>query len=86
MTFFKKLGKGFKGAYQALSSDEYEIKNVKAKCIHCGHNNFERGEAQLNTAGMTFVNLDWANENAYLLSCKDCSYIMWFAEQPKKIV
>lgn len=85
MSFFSKLGKGLKGAMAAVSSDEYQINGVKAKCIHCGGSHFELGDAQLNTAGLTFLNLDWANGSASLLSCKSCSYIMWFASEPKKI-
>ena len=73
MSFLSKLGKGLKGAMNAVNSDEYQVNGVKAKCIHCGHSHFELGSAQLNTAGMTFLNLDWANGSASLLSCKGCS-------------
>jgi hypothetical protein len=86
MSFISKLGKGLKGAMNAVNSDEYQINGVKAKCIHCGHSHFELGSAQLNTAGMTFLNLDWANDSASLLSCKGCSFIMWFAAEPKKLI
>ena len=86
MSFIKKLGKGLKGAMDAVNSDEFEVKGIKAKCPHCGHSHFEIGSAQLNTAGLTFLNLDWANKSASLLSCKNCSFIMWFIEDPKKLV
>ncbi|MEQ5873615.1 hypothetical protein J3455_03395 [Pseudoalteromonas sp. NFXS39] len=86
MSFISKLGKGLKGAMSAVKSDEYQVNNVKAKCIHCGHHHFELGHAQLNTAGMTFLNLDWANDSASLFSCKKCGFIMWFAVEPKKTV
>ena len=86
MSFISKLGKGLKGAINAVNSDEYQVNGVKVTCIHCGHNRFEFGDAQLNTAGMTFLNLDWANSTASLLSCKKCSFIMWFAQEPKKLI
>ncbi|WP_100655582.1 hypothetical protein [Alteromonas flava] len=86
MSYFKKLGKGLKGALNAIHADEYEINNHKIKCIHCGHQRFELGEAQLNTAGLTFLNLDWANRSAYILMCKECSHIIWFGKEAKKVV
>lgn len=86
MSFISKFGKGLKGAIEAVNSDEYHIQGVKAKCIHCGHSHFELGNAQLRTAGMIFLNLDWANDSASLLFCKNCSFIMWFKAAPKKII
>jgi uncharacterized protein len=87
MSFLKTLGKGLKGAAAALKVDQYTVNGVKkAKCIHCGHQHFETGEAQLNTAGLTFINLDWANRSASVLICKKCTFIMWFLEEPKRIV
>jgi len=86
MSFLKTLGKGLKGAAAALNVDQYTVNGVNAKCIHCGHQHFETGEAQLNTAGLTFINLDWANRSASVLICKKCTFIMWFLEEPKRVV
>lgn len=86
MSFIRKLGKGLKGAMDAVNSDEFTVNNVKVKCTHCQHQHFESGEAQLNTAGLTFLNLDWANRSASVLVCKKCSFIMWFADTAKKVV
>jgi hypothetical protein len=35
-------------------------------------------EALLNTPGMTFLKLDWANATAQCRVCADCGYIHWF--------
>ncbi len=86
MSFIKKLGKGLKGAMEAVNSDEFTVNKVKIKCVHCQHQHFELGEAQLNTPGLTFLNLDWANKSASVLVCKKCSFIMWFADSAKKDV
>ena len=86
MSFISKLSKGIKGASQALQSDEYEVNDAKIQCVHCGYQHFELGEAQLNTAGLTFLNLDWANESVSILACKKCSHIMWFAKPVKKVI
>ena len=86
MSFFKTLGKGLKGAAAALNADEYSVNGVNVKCTHCGDQHFDTGEAQLNTAGLTFINLDWANRSASVLICKKCSFIMWFLKEPKRVV
>jgi len=46
---------------------------------------FDKSEAQLNTAGMTFLNLEWANRSATTLICTTCSRIEWFLNEPKQI-
>ncbi len=86
MSFLKTFRKGLKGAMDAVNTDEFTVNEVKAKCIHCDHEHFEIGDAQLNTAGLTFLNLDWANKSASVLICKKCSFIMWFANKAKKVV
>jgi predicted nucleic-acid-binding Zn-ribbon protein len=47
-------------------------------CLACGGNRFFKREALLNTPGMTFLNLDWANATAQCYVCGDCGYIHWF--------
>ena len=51
-------------------------------CEHCGHQEFDEGQAQLNTAGMTFFGLDWANKNATTLMCDACGRIHWYGVRP----
>lgn len=85
MAFMKKFRAGLKGAAAAMKSDRFEVNGVELKCIHCGFQQFDLGSAQLNTAAMSLLNLDWANESAAIACCKRCSFIMWFAESPEKI-
>lgn len=59
------------------------------KCPHCGGVNFTHDRAQLNTAGMTFLKLDWLNKSADTFICNDCGRIEWFLNakmQTKKVV
>lgn len=57
---------------------EYKSNDIQVICIHCKYNKFEQGKAQLNTRGLTFFDLDWLNESATTLICKQCGYIHWF--------
>ncbi|MDD5349370.1 MAG: hypothetical protein PHQ12_04080 [Chthoniobacteraceae bacterium] len=50
------------------------------KCPHCGGVSFRREQAQLNTAGMTFLKLDWLNKSADTFICADCGRIEWFLD------
>ncbi len=43
-----------------------------------------RGNVQLNTAGMTFLDLDWANRSATTLTCAECGRLQWFLQRPER--
>ena len=47
-------------------------------CPICGNNNFDESQAMLNTAGMTFLKLDWLNTSATTYTCTHCKHILWF--------
>jgi len=49
-------------------------------CPHCGGNQFDQREAQLNTAGLTFFKLDWLNKSAQVFVCGGCGRIEWFLD------
>ena len=61
---------------------EYEIDGESFVCTHCRHTMFQKGEALLNTAGMTLLGLDWANRAATTLMCDQCGLIHWFGKPP----
>ncbi|MCX7553625.1 zinc ribbon domain-containing protein [Marinicella sp. S1101] len=86
MSFFKTLKRGFKGAAKAVSADSYVINGMAVNCVHCGGKHFDEGQAQMNTAGLTFLNLDWANKSATVMVCKTCTHVMWFARSPEKVL
>jgi ribosomal protein L37E len=66
-----------------LKSDpiSVEIHGRKLVCVACGHDEFRKQEAQLNTAGMTLFNLDWLNKSATCYVCARCGHIDWFLPQ-----
>ncbi|MDO4581847.1 MAG: hypothetical protein Q4B96_04615 [Bacillota bacterium] len=47
-------------------------------CPVCGNTLFFERSTQLNTTGMTFLGLDWANASAHNYFCSDCGYMFWF--------
>jgi predicted nucleic-acid-binding Zn-ribbon protein len=50
-------------------------------CAVCGNKTFRERESLLNTVGLTFLNLDWANKTAMNFICSRCGYIFWFLPQ-----
>ncbi|MET9065288.1 hypothetical protein ACWDR1_15405 [Streptosporangium sandarakinum] len=47
-------------------------------CDTCGNERFEQHSWKLQTTGMTFMNLDWANRDATCYVCSVCRRIHWF--------
>lgn len=67
------------------NGERFTLMGRPLKCPHCGHGAFHQGSALLNTAGMTFFNLDWANRSATTLACTQCGHIDWFMETPDRV-
>ncbi len=55
-----------------------EIGDRPLTCLVCGFDRFDKREGQLNTAGLSFLGLDWANESAVCVICQNCGFIHWF--------
>lgn len=79
--FFEEMKRGYTGD----ESQRYSVAGIQVKCSHCGGQDFDAGSAMLNTAGMTFLGLDWANRNASVLICTRCGHVEWFLGEPERI-
>jgi predicted nucleic-acid-binding Zn-ribbon protein len=80
------IGRAFKRAAKAavgsMGSAQYKAADKTILCPHCGSDVFAKGKAQLNTAGMSFLDLDWANKSATTLACTKCGRVEWFIKRP----
>ena len=47
-------------------------------CPVCNHDKFWFRETLMNTPGMTFFGLEWANKRATNYICDKCGYVYWF--------
>ncbi|MCX8007939.1 MAG: hypothetical protein N3B11_07530, partial [Coriobacteriia bacterium] len=72
-------------AYSGDETQHYGVGGRQLRRPHCGGEDFDAGTALLNTAGMTFFGLDWANRSATVLICTNCSHIDWFLQAPERI-
>lgn len=80
----KAIKDGLKAALEGDGGVEYEAAGRKVQCGHCGGTLFHVRQAQLNTAGFTLFNLDWANATGTALVCANCSLIHWFLHPPER--
>jgi predicted nucleic-acid-binding Zn-ribbon protein len=85
MAIFGKRKPLFNSTATPHATNTYQIEGKPILCPHCGHNQFDQALALLNTPGMTFFGLDWANRTATLLCCKRCGRIEWFLRPPEEV-
>lgn len=75
MGFFSSFKRGLNDDWQ------FGVAGRQVVCPHCGGTEFESSNAMLNTRGLTFLDLDWANRSATVLICKACGHIEWFLDE-----
>ena len=66
------------GLFSKKKSETIEVAGKQLQCLVCGSDHFWQQGALLNTAGLTFLELDWANKEAACCICDQCGYIHWF--------
>lgn len=68
----------FDNRQQNTDGAQFERGGKTVTCSHCGGVLFVEGQAQLNTAGMSFLGLDWLNKAATVFTCAECGHLEWF--------
>lgn len=64
-----------------LESKTRLIKGNKLECVVCKNDTFWERRTLMNTPGMTFMKLDWANKTAQNYICDNCGYVHWFMDK-----
>ena len=68
---------------QKPEARKHSIKGHQLSCPVCENDTFWTRETLMNTKGMTFLKLDWANKQAQNFVCDNCGYVHWFLHPPK---
>jgi uncharacterized protein (DUF983 family) len=55
-----------------------QVQGHPLKCPVCGYGKFWTRRTLMNTPGMTFLGVEWANKQADNYVCNRCSHILWF--------
>ena len=66
------------GLFKKEVPQPVEVKGKQLVCNHCSNDMFWTRKIQLNTPGLTFLNLDWMNKSATTFVCSECTHIHWF--------
>ena len=76
----------FKQALNEESVGEhYAVGDTRVTCRFCGNDSFQMSRVQLNTAGMTFRDIDFSDKRAWVLLCPECGSLQWFLKEPEVI-
>ncbi|OKJ92541.1 hypothetical protein AMK26_34790 [Streptomyces sp. CB03234] len=55
------------------------------ECLSCGSHTFRERQVLLNSSGMEFLNLAWANESATGLICWSCGHVQLFVNKDLRL-
>ncbi|MCY0933151.1 hypothetical protein [Streptomyces sp. H34-S4] len=58
-----------------------EIGEIWLRCLICESDRFREREVKLNSFGMEFLRLAWADESATGLICWECGYVHLFVNR-----
>ncbi|MCY0955240.1 hypothetical protein [Streptomyces sp. H27-S2] len=57
------------------------IEDTWIRCLICQSDEFRRREVKLNSFGLEFLKLAWADESATGLICLECGYVHLFVNR-----
>jgi predicted nucleic-acid-binding Zn-ribbon protein len=83
--FFTAVKAGIRGAMGELGPGRFQAAGRMVACTHCGADQFQNREAQLNTTGAAVVGLEWMNRSGTALVCVNCGLVQWFAKTPERV-
>jgi predicted nucleic-acid-binding Zn-ribbon protein len=76
---------GLKAAAKSLvfgpRAESFRAAGKQIECPHCENILFHRRKVSLNTAFSSLVSLEWADREASVLVCANCSRIEWFYDE-----
>jgi hypothetical protein len=64
----------------AAGADVVLASGQPLSCLVCGGRRFTRREIKMNTTGMTFMDLDWANRSGDGAICRSCGFVHTFLD------
>ena len=66
----------------AIEVNTHEVRGKPLRCPHCEHDRFWTRNTLMNTKGITFLGVEWANKAAQNYVCDQCGYVLWFLDKP----
>ena len=69
------------GIFDPEEPERVNVSTTPLECVVCGYDLFFTRKAQMQTAALAFMNLDWASPSCTCQICARCGYIHWFVPQ-----
>jgi DNA-directed RNA polymerase subunit RPC12/RpoP len=69
---------------QSLSETNVSKRVIDGHELHCPvcqHNEFWKRRTLMNTPGLTFLGMEWANKEADNYVCDSCGHVLWFMRE-----
>jgi ribosomal protein L37E len=66
------------GIFSEDQPKRYEIANKQLICMFCGNDTFHTRTEQLQSPGLTFLDIEWADSTATCFICISCGYLHSF--------
>jgi predicted nucleic-acid-binding Zn-ribbon protein len=85
MGIWEGLKRATSSIVQGPGAASYLAGGRKLACPHCEGDRFTEGRTLMNTPGMSFANLDWANKRATTLMCERCGLVQWLGIEPQRL-
>lgn len=60
------------------AAQTWSIDGKSLICPICANETFWKRQTLMNTPGMTFFGIEWANRQAVNYVCNRCGYVFWF--------
>lgn len=57
---------------------KHKVAGVILECPVCQNSEFWTRKTLMNTPGLTFLNLEWANKLSTNYVCSNCGHVLWF--------
>lgn len=82
MGIFKSITKAIeKSSIDIFAKSPVEtvvIEGIQLRCPHCGGTTFQQGKSQLNTAGLSTLDIELVNQTVSVYRCIRCKRLEWF--------
>jgi len=64
-----------------LGATERIVAGHELRCPVCAHDRFWKRKTLMNTPGLTFFGMEWANRQAENFVCDRCGHVLWFLRE-----
>lgn len=69
---------------EASEDGHFYVAGKRVDCVHCGQSTFDVSQILLNTWLLSLLRIDWLDDSASVLTCRNCGRQTWFSQPTTK--